>query len=88
MAQKPAFEARELLKRPQVWGRDPDPVAVRAASLDQAGQVVWALRQNLLACGLNELMDFHGNSIADVAAVLGGSYDQTWRKLAGRVPAP
>jgi len=76
-----------MLARPQVWGRDPDPRSIKAGSLDQAGRVVWALRQNVLVCGLNELKEFHGNSTADVAEVLGGSYSQLARKVAGEVPA-
>jgi hypothetical protein len=88
VAQTPSFEPRGLLVRPGVWGRDPDPRLRRATSLDQAGQVAWAYRQNLLVCALEELREFHGNSIADLSVVLGGSYSQTWRKLSGSVPAP
>lgn len=76
-----------MLARPQVWGRDPDPRSIKASSLDQAGRVVWALRQNALVCGLNELKDFHDNSTADVAFVLGSSYSQTARKVSGAAPA-
>jgi len=76
-----------MLARPRVWGRDPDPKSIRATSLDQAGRVVWALRQNALVCGLIELKEFHGNSTADVAAALGVSYSQTARKVSGEVPA-
>ncbi len=70
-----------------MWSRDPLAAWKRATSLDEAGRIVWAARQNLLTVGLRELCEFHRNSLADVAAVLGRSYSQTWRKLSGTVPA-
>lgn len=88
MARTPSFQPRALLARPGVWGRDPDPKVRLAGSVDAAGRVAWALRQNLLVVGLNELLGYHRNTITELAEVLGGSYSQTWRKLSGATPAP
>lgn len=45
------------------------------------------MEQHRLSIAVRRLMRRHRNKTADVAAALGQSTDQLWRKLAGHAPA-
>lgn len=74
----------ELLRRPETWRTDPDPVMIIADSVQVAADIEVAREQNYLATMLSRAYG-HRQPWHDVAGALGAAeHKRTWYQMTGR----